>query len=70
MKDLRKPLGVVLVVSALMFGVSASSAEDTKEDQWDKHFAGHEMWLTSLDSGLAVSARESRPMLMAFYSRL
>jgi hypothetical protein len=53
-----------------MFAAPAPRAEDTTQVQWDKHFAGHEMWLTSLDSGLAVSAKESRPMLIDFYSRL
>jgi len=63
-------LGAALVLGAVVFGASLSSAEDKKEEAWDHVFKGHEMWLTSLDSGLAVSTKESRPMLIDFYSRL
>ena len=69
MKQSGKPLGTVIVLTALLFIASRSSAADSTEVQWDHVFPGHEMWLTSLDSGLAVSAKESRPMLVDFYSR-
>jgi len=69
MKHLRKPLGAVAVLGALLLSAPGSQAADSTEDQWDHVFPGHEMWLTSLDSGLAVSSKESRPMLVDFYSR-
>lgn len=62
-------LGAALVLGAVMFGASLASTDDKKEETWDHSFKGHEMWLTSLDSGLAVSTAESRPMLIDFYSR-
>ena len=69
MKHLRNPLGAVALMGALLLSTPSSRAADSTEVQWDHVFPGHEMWLTSLDSGLAVAARESRPMLVDFYSR-
>ncbi len=70
MRDTRKLVGAALIVGASLIVTGVSLAADSTEVQWDKVFPGHEMWMTSLDSGLAVSAKDSRPMLIDFYSRL
>ncbi|MBI5867143.1 MAG: hypothetical protein HZB43_02440 [candidate division Zixibacteria bacterium] len=69
MKHTRKLIGAAALLAALALMAPQSQAADEPEVKWDHVFSGHEMWLTSLDSGLAVSAREGRPMLVDFYSR-
>ena len=69
MTHTRNLLGAAALMGALALMAPPSQAADEAEVQWDHVFPGHEMWLTSLDSGLAVSAREGRPMLVDFYSR-
>jgi hypothetical protein len=70
MKLLSRVIVAALALTALPYGLKACAATDSTEVPWDHSFPGHEMWLTSLDSGLAISASEHRPMLMDFYSRL
>ena len=69
MNKFGKPLATAMVLTAALFIASRASAADSTEVPWDHAFSGHEMWVTSLDSGLALAAKENRPMLIDFYSR-
>ena len=58
-----------LVATVIALTAGRPCAEETKEDAWDHAFKGHEMWVTSLDSGLATSLKQNKPLLIDFYSR-
>jgi len=56
------------LASVLLFSAAPVLAADKEEPTWFKTFKGHEMWLTSLDDGLAASSKEDKPMLIDLFS--
>lgn len=61
------PLVCILAI-ALCFVAASSFAADEEEAKWYETYNGHEMWTTSLDDGLARSAKEGKPMLIDLFS--
>ncbi len=60
-------LAAALAVSASAVAPAAADS-NAKDDDWEHQFNGHEMWTSSLDTGLARAAKEKKPLLIDFYS--
>lgn len=57
---------LALAYAALHSGVILA---DDEAPPWDHTFKGHEMWMTSLDDGMAKAADQHRNVLIDLYSR-
>ena len=69
-KNRMRGLGAALFVGVALAAIAASAADTgkKKDDDWENKFGGHEMWMKSLDEALARSQKESKPLLIDFYS--
>jgi hypothetical protein len=67
-KDLQMMLTMCVLTGALLLTATPVFAADEVEPIWYKTFNGHEMWMTSLDDGLAASTKDGKPMLIDFFS--
>jgi Spy/CpxP family protein refolding chaperone len=69
-KNRRRGLGAALFVGVALAAIAARAADTgkKKDDDWENKFRGHEMWMKSLDEALARSQKESKPLLIDFYS--
>lgn len=62
-------LAVAGAVALAAAGVArGDAAAGKKGDDWENRFAGHEMWLHTVDEGLARAAKEEKPLLVDFFS--
>jgi hypothetical protein len=70
MTDRRKTrrAGLALLGAIALAAAVAQAADAPKGDDWENRFAGHELWMTSLDKAIALSAKQSKPLLIDFYS--
>lgn len=70
MKRNTSALAIVLLL-ALAYAALHSGITRADDDTppWDHTFKGHEMWITSLDDGMAKAAAQHRNVLIDLYSR-
>ncbi len=69
-KNRKRGFGAALFVGVALAAIAASAADPEKKkgDDWENQFSGHEMRMSSLDEALARSQKESKPLLIDFYS--
>ena len=67
-KRLHTALFVFVLAGALLSLTAPSFAADEGKDNWYETFNGHDMWMMSLDDGMALAKKEGKPMLIDLFS--